>query len=359
MIKGLTIGRYSVPFPLIQGGMGVRISAHRLAGHVALNGGVGIIASAGLGLDHASYNGKNFITADSQALKDELKMAYAIAPDGVVGVNCMVAVNNYDEVVRAACEGGAKLIISGAGLPLKLPKLTVDFPHVALVPIVSSVKAAQLIARKWHKSCGRLPDAVVVEDPDTAGGHLGEKLENIGSGDYDQYATVRGVKSYFKDEWQLDIPVIAAGGIWDRDDLQYALAQGADAVQMGSRFVVTQECDADPAFKQAYVDCRKEDIGLMMSPAGLPGRALVANVEHIHDYDLERNLFCPSACLKKCAYKSGRERFCIVQALNRAYLGNTATGLIFCGSNAWKADRISSVREVFAELFPDVESQVG
>jgi NAD(P)H-dependent flavin oxidoreductase YrpB (nitropropane dioxygenase family) len=353
MLKGLTIGRYSVPYPVIQGGMGVRISAHRLAGHVALNGGIGIIASAGLGLDHTSFDGKNFVAADAQALKDELKKAYEIAPNGVIGVNCMVAVNNYADVVKAACEGGAKVLISGAGLPLSLPKLTADYPEVALVPIVSSVKAAELIARKWHKSTGRMPDAVVVEDPDTAGGHLGEKLENIGSGDYDQYATVRGVKAYFRDEWELDIPVIAAGGVWDRDDLQYALAQGADAVQMGTRFVVTEECDANSAFKQAYIDCRKEDIGLMMSPAGLPGRALNSNVEHIHDYDIERNLFCPCACLKKCSYKSGRERFCIVQALNRAHQGNTETGLIFCGTNAWKAERISTVREVFGELFPD------
>jgi NAD(P)H-dependent flavin oxidoreductase YrpB (nitropropane dioxygenase family) len=359
MIQGLTIGRYSVPLPLIQGGMGVRISAHRLAGHVALNGGIGIVASAGLGLEHESFDGRNFLSVDALALKDELKKAYEIAPEGVIGVNCMVAVNNYGEMVKAACEGGAKLIISGAGLPMALPKLTADYPQVALVPIVSSVKAAELIARKWHKSCGRLPDAVVVEDPDTAGGHLGEKLEKIGSGDYDQYATVRGVKAYFKEKWQLDIPIIAAGGVWDRKDIQYALTQGADAVQMGSRFVVTEECDADDAFKQAYINCRQEDIGLMMSPAGLPGRALVANVESIHDYDLERNLFCPCACLKRCSYKSGRERFCIVHALNRAHQGDVKTGLVFCGTNAWKAERITTVRELIAELFPEMMQQAG
>ena len=129
-----------------------------------------------------------------------------------------------------------------------------------------------MIARKWHKNYRRMPDAVVVEDPDTAGGHLGEKLENIGTGQYDQYKTVRAVKNYFKNEWKLDIPVIAAGGIWDRRDLQLALAQGADGVQIGTRFVVTEECDADDAFKQAYLDCTQDDIGLIMSPAGLPGQ---------------------------------------------------------------------------------------
>ena len=165
------------------------------------------------------------------------------------------------------------------------------------MPIVSSVKAAELIARKWAKY-DRLPDAVVVEDPDTAGGHLGEKLEKIGNGDYDQYATVRGVKAYFREAWQVEMPVIAAGGIWDRADLLQALAEGADGVQMASRFVCTEECDASDAFKQKYLDCQPEDIGLVMSPAGLPGRALVGNVEAIRQRDLDFEVTCPSGCLE-------------------------------------------------------------
>lgn len=353
MHKKLTIGQYTVPYPLIQGGMGVRVSGHRLAGHVALNGGIGIVATPGLALGSDSATGDNYFADDRQALLDELRKAYEIAPQGVIGVNCMVAVSNYDEVVRTSCEGGAKLIISGAGLPLGLPGLTADYPDVALVPIVSSLKAAQLIARKWHKSFKRLPDAIVVEDPDTAGGHLGEKPERIGSGEYDQYATVRAVKEYFSVEWDLQIPVIAAGGIWDRGDLEHALAEGADGVQMGTRFVVTEECDVADEFKQAYLDCTPSDIGLMMSPAGLPGRALIGNVAAIRQRDLDVDLFCPAGCLKKCAYKENRERFCIVQALDRAQKGDRDTGLIFCGSNAWKADRISTVKEVFEELFGD------
>ncbi len=352
MLEGLTIGKHSVPFPLIQGGMGVRISGARLAGHVALNGGVGIIAAAGLALGSDIYDGHNFFAADRQGVLDELRKAYEIAPRGVIGVNCMVAVSNYNDIVHAACEGGAKLIISGAGLPMSLPGLTADFPDVALVPIVSSIKAAELIARKWHKTYKRFPDAVVVEDPDTAGGHLGEKLERIGIGEYDQYATVRGVKNYFKNKWNLRVPVIAAGGIWDRQDLQYALAQGADGVQMGTRFVTTEECDADDAFKQAYLDCTQEDIGLIMSPAGLPGRAIKKNIEQVRRHDIDLDVHCPTGCLKKCAYRDKREYFCIIQALDRAQKGDTETGLIFCGSNAWKADRISTVKEIFSELFP-------
>lgn len=313
------------------------------------------IAPAKLALNSEHYDGKNFFAADRQALIDELRKAYEIAPEGVIGVNCMVAVSNYDDVVKASCEGGAKLIISGAGLPMNLPGLTVDYPDVALVPIVSSVKAAELITRKWQKSFQRFPDAVVVEDPDTAGGHLGEKPEKIGTGEYDQYATVRGVKAYFKEKWNQDIPVIAAGGVWDRQDLQYALDQGADGVQMGTRFVVTEECDAADSFKQAYIQCSKEDIGLIMSPAGLPGRAIKGNLEQIRRRDLDANQRCPSGCLKKCAYKAGRERFCIVHALDRAQKGDMQTGLIFCGSNAWRAERIDTVKEVFEELFPPAE----
>ncbi|MDF1579818.1 MAG: nitronate monooxygenase family protein [Desulfuromonadales bacterium] len=350
-IPSLTIGKHSVPYPLIQGGMGVRVSAANLAGAVAKCGGIGLVATAGLGLNSPHFDGKNFFSADPAALKDELRKAYAIAPDGVIGTNCMVAVSNYETIVRASCEGGAKIIVSGAGLPLNLPELTADFPDIALVPIASSIKAAELIARKWHKSYNRLPDAVVVEDPDTAGGHLGEKMEKIGDGSYDQYATVRGVKAYFQEMWGVDIPVIAAGGIWDRADLLHALAEGADGVQMASRFVCTEECDASDEFKQMYLDCRKEDIGLIMSPAGLPGRAILTHFDKIRERDVALKLRCPTACLKKCTYKSSQERFCIVHALDRAQRGDTETGLVFCGTNAWKADKITTVQAIFNELF--------
>ncbi|PLX82215.1 MAG: nitronate monooxygenase [Desulfuromonas sp.] len=347
----MRIGQHESLFPLVQGGMGVRVSAAGLAGHVARCGGVGLIATAGIAINSPRYDGSNYFATEALALKDELAKAYAIAPDGIIGTNCMVAVTDYAEMVKASCEGGAKLIVSGAGLPLNLPELTADWPEVALVPIVSSVKAAELICRKWAKAYDRLPDAVVVEDPDTAGGHLGEKLEKIGDGSYDQYATVRGVKAYLASEWHLDIPVIAAGGIWDRSDLLHALEQGADGVQMASRFVCTEECDADMAFKQAYLDCRAEDIGLIMSPAGLPGRALMANVAKIRERDLAYLSGCPTGCLRKCTFKSEGERFCIVHALDRAQRGDTETGLIFCGTNAWRATRIETVQEVFNELF--------
>jgi NAD(P)H-dependent flavin oxidoreductase YrpB (nitropropane dioxygenase family) len=263
----------------------------------------------------------------------------------------MVALTDYNDLVTASCAAGAKLIVSGAGLPLHLPSLTAEYPDVALVPIVSSVRAAELVARKWAKTYDRLPDAVVVEDPDTAGGHLGEKLENIGTGDYDQYATVRGVKSLFEDAWATNIPVIAAGGIWDRGDLLDALDQGADGVQMATRFVCTEECDAADSFKDAYLRSTPDDIGLLMSPAGLPGRALVNNVASIRERDISSNARCTATCLKKCTYRNDSQRFCILHALDRAYRGDAETGLIFCGTNAWKSDRITTVQEIFDELF--------
>jgi nitronate monooxygenase len=350
-MKPLQIGRYTVRYPVIQGGMGVRISGGSLAGHVAKCGGVGLVAAAGIALNSSFYNGKNYLQAEPEAFKAELRKAYEIAPDGIIGVNVMVALADFEQLVASAIDGGAKVIVCGAGLPLTLPGLTAHAPEVALVPIVSSVRAAQLIVKKWEKGYNRLPDAIVVEDPETAGGHLGEKMENIGVGTYDQYQTIRDIKAFLQADYAQDIPVIAAGGIWDRADMLHALAEGADGVQMSSRFVPTVECDADPAFKEAYLNCRQEDIGLIMSPAGLPGRAILGNRDNIRQYDLDHGTPCRMGCLKKCSYKESGERFCIVTALDRAQRGDTATGLVFCGTNAWKADRITTVQEIFDELF--------
>ena len=219
--------------------------------------------SLGIALNSKFYNGKNYFQADAEAFKDELRKAYEIAPDGIIGVNVMVALSDFEQLVKAAIEGGAKVIVCGAGLPMSLPELTAHAPDVALVPIVSSVRAAQLIAKKWYKSFHRLPDAVVVEDPDTAGGHLGEKMENIETGEYDQYETVRQVKEFFSSEYGVPVPVIAAGGIWGREELEHALAEGADGVQMATRFVCTEECDADDAFKQKYIECRALRISVL------------------------------------------------------------------------------------------------
>ncbi len=360
MIRPLQIGKYTVKYPLIQGGMGVRISGGSLAGHIAKAGGVGLVAAAGIAMNSEFFNGRNYFQAETEAFKAELKKAYEIAPDGIIGVNVMVALSDFEQLVAAAIEGGAKVIVCGAGLPLTLPGLTAHAPDVALVPIVSSIRAAQLIVKKWDKGYHKLPDAIVVEDPDTAGGHLGEKMECIGTGDYDQYGTIRGIKAYLKAEFpEASIPVIAAGGIWDRQDLLHALDEGADGVQMSTRFVCTKECDASDAFKKAYLDCRKEDIGLIMSPAGLPGRAILANQDKVRQYDIDHKTVCRMGCLKKCSYKESGERFCIVSSLDRSQRGDVETGLVFCGTNAWKSDRITTVQEIFNELFAEQEVELS
>lgn len=348
-IAPLRIGTHELRFPLVQGGMGVRISGSRLAGAVARCGGLGVVATAALGF---RSGGKGRIdAAGERETAAEVRRAIQGSGGGVIGVNCMVALKEYDRVVRAACEAGARVVISGAGLPFTLPGLTADFPEVALVPIVSSLRAAEAIARRWSSRHGRLPDAVVVEDPDTAGGHLGDRMEIIGDGSRDHYGTVRAIRAMFRTEWEVEVPVITAGGVWGRVEFLRALAQGADGVQMATRFVVTEECDADVRFKQAYLDARPEDIGLIRSPVGMPGRALRANVERIAAADRDRRFTCPASCLHDCSYRDSREGFCLVEALSRAQEGDVESGLVFCGTNAWRAERIGTVREVFEEIF--------
>jgi len=331
--------------------MGVRVSAGRLAGAVARCGGVGLVATAGIGFGRGLPRGERLADANEQATREEVARAVSLAAGGVVGINCMVAARWMDRVVPAACDAGAKVVVCGAGLPLALPELTNSHPEVALVPIVSSERAARVIARRWERSHGRLPDAVVVEDPDTAGGHLGARLEEIGTGACDHYGTVRAVGAMFRAEFGAAVPVIAAGGVWGREEFWRALDEGADAVQMATRFVVTEECDAAPAFKQAYLDARKEDIGLVRSPVGMPGRALAANVERIRQHDLDRGFRCSVACLEACGWRDHGSEFCIMEALARAQAGDVETGLVFCGTNAWRAERIGTVREVFEEIF--------
>lgn len=348
-LQPLALGRQTVRFPLIQGGMGVRISGARLAGAVARCGGVGVVATAALGF---RSGGKGRIeAAGERATRLEVARAVEGGRGGVVGVNCMVALREYDRVVPAACDAGARVILSGAGLPFALPGLTAAHPEVALVPIVSSLRAAELITRRWERRHGRLPDAVVVEDPDTAGGHLGESPERIGTGERDHYGTIRAVKEMFLRVWQARIPVIAAGGVWGREEFLHAMDQGADGVQMATRFVVTEECDADRRFKEAYLSARPEDIGLIQSPVGMPGRALRANVERIAAADRDRSFTCPASCLEACSYRDEGRGFCLVEALSRAQSGDVETGLVFCGTNAWRAERIGTVREVFEEIF--------
>lgn len=348
----LKIGKYTPRYPLIQGGMGVRISGPSLAGAVAKAGGIGTIASVGLAVASEIFNGKNYFEANQIVLKEDIATAKKAANGGILAVNAMVAITDYDLHIKAACEGGTDIIISGAGLPLKLPELTKDFPDVALVPIVSSKKAADLIVRRWGKLYGRLPDAFVVETPLYAGGHLGvTKMEQVMDEALSLEIVIPELVGYINDVVKADIPVIGAGGIWDRGDMEKVFAMGAKGIQMGTRFATTVEGDADIRFKQALIDATEEDVVIIKSPVGIPGRALRSPfIQKYLDGTVESKP-CFANCLSHCSYRTEKKAFCIAQALVDAYRGNWEEGLFFCGSNVSRIHKMETVDEIFGDLF--------
>ena len=345
----LCVGERQLRLPLIQGGMGVGISLSGLAGAVAKEGGVGLISTAQIGWREPDFD-RDPIGANLRALAAELRKARELAGGGMVGFNIMVATRRYEAYVRAAAEAGADLIVSGAGLPVDLPKYAAGFP-VKLAPIVSSQKAANLICRLWDRRYHTVPDLVVVEGPE-AGGHLGfsrEEAESLTREAYGQEIRriLDTVKEYGK-KYGKEIPVAVAGGIFDRRDVAWALEElGADAVQVATRFVTTWECDAPQAFKDASLQAGKEDLVITQSPVGMPGRA-IAN-SFLRQGSHPRPRLCHQ-CLEHC--QPDRIPYCITDALVHAAEGDTGHALIFCGSNAWKCRQMESVHQVVADLFP-------
>jgi nitronate monooxygenase len=335
--------------------MGVRVSASRLAGAVARAGGIGTIASVALGLSSKYFTGKqSYFEANRLALADEIAAARKAAPDGIIAVNNMVALTDYETMVRTSAEHGANVIISGAGLPMQLPEFTSGFPDVALVPIVSSMKAASLIVRKWEKAYHRLPDAFIVEAPGTAGGHLGAKLEEVDSAAMSLDAVVPALVKYVSEELKADMPVIAAGGVWNREDVLHSFSLGAKGVQMGTRFVCTYECDAADEFKKMYMDATEKDVVLIKSPVGLPGRAIKNPFTEqilLGPYPGHK---CIANCLKHCSFKKDKIGFCIATALTKAHTGDVDHGLVFCGSNVGRCTGLVHVQDIMDELFPAV-----
>ena len=360
-LPSLNIGQYTTRYPIIQGGMGIRISGAGLAAAVANAGGIGIISAIGLGMHSAYFDPrepspkkrhKNFLEANCLALIDELQKARALSPQGIIGVNVMVAVHGYELLVKTAVQNGANLVISGAGLPLKLPAYTADAPTVALIPIVSSARTAKIICQKWQRQCGRLPDAIVVENPNSAGGHLGAKRQDLDSPQLEAEQVFPELIAYLRDELRQDIPLIAAGGIWDRADIDRVLALGARGVQIGTRFITTEECDADRRYKEFHLNARSEDVVVVSSPVGLPGRALRNPfVEQILTGATSKSQEpCLVNCLKVCKFRDNRDTYCILRALDRAAQGDVETGLVFAGSHAGRAEKILPVAELMAEL---------
>ena len=275
LMKCLELGDKCAKYPVIQGGMGVGVSLSQLAGAVAHAGGVGVISSAQIGFDEPDFK-TNTREANVRALTRHIKNALAMKREGLVGVNVMVALKDYREHVRTAAQAGADIIISGAGLPVDLPELVAG-TGTKIAPIVSSVKAVKVILSMWERKYKRTADMVVIEGPE-AGGHLGFSREDIESGIRERFDDeIRGIIECVKgyaERFGVHIPVIAAGGIFNGDDVRHVLSLGADGVQAATRFVATKECDASDAYKQAYIDASADDITIIKSPVGMPGRAL-------------------------------------------------------------------------------------
>ena len=351
-LPGLKIGNVTSKYPIIQGGMGVGISLSNLSSAVSEAGGIGIIASVALGINSRFFTGPpSYREANKQALADELSKAFALSDKGNIGTNCMVALTDFENMVRTSLESGARLIISGAGLPMILPEYARDFPDVALVPIVSSKKAAKLIFRRWEKNYKRIPDALVVETPNYAGGHLGSVRSGVGKEEFLLERVIPELREYLNVEMGINIPVIAAGGIWDRDDIDRMISIGADGVQMATRFICTYECDAPDEFKNAILKAGEADVVLVDSPVGLPGRGVRNDfVRSLEEGTFQGDGKCFVNCLRRCSYRDRGEGFCIATALINAQKGDLREGLVFSGSNVGRCIRMVSVRDVFREL---------
>ncbi|NMC40355.1 MAG: nitronate monooxygenase [Bacteroidales bacterium] len=347
-MKPLIIGNLSASVPIVQGGMGVGISLSGLASAVANEGGIGVISSAGLGLLYKGLTG-NFLQDNISGLKEEIRKARE-KTRGIIGVNIMVAMTNFADMVKTSIAEKADIIFAGAGLPLDLPSFLTKESLTKLVPIVSSARALKIICEKWLKGFNYLPDAVVVEGP-KAGGHLGFREEQIGDSDYSLEKLVPEISAEIKtweEKYSKPIPLVAGGGIYTGKDIKNIMDLGASGVQMGTRFVTTEECDAPMAFKQSYIDASEKDIEIIKSPVGLPGRAILSDFLRKVKEGTKQPLRCPFHCIRTCDISSSP--YCIITALLNALKGNFRNGFAFAGTNAFRATSISTVKEVFSDL---------
>jgi len=358
----LRIGNLTAKIPIIQGGMGVGISLSRLASAVANEGGIGVISATGIGMLEPDFN-KNMQEANRRALRREILNARQ-ATKGIIGVNILVALTDYFDLLETTVEAGADIVFIGAGLPLRLPESLLGQGlgkiRTKFIPIVSSARTAKLIFQYWGYHFGRLPDGVVVEGP-MAGGHLGYKKEQLNDPDYRLEKilpeVIAAVKPY-QEKSSVPIPVIAAGGIYTGADIYKFIKMGAQGVQMATRFVGTFECDASDEFKQAYIRSKKEDLVIIDSPVGMPGRAI--RNKFLDDVSLGKKMpyQCGWQCLKTCDVSNSP--YCICIALTNAKKGHLGQGFAFAGANAYRVDSIIPVRELISILTKEYsEAAVG
>jgi nitronate monooxygenase len=349
--QALRIGDLTAPLPIIQGGMGVGVSLSGLAAAVANEGGIGVIACAGIGMIEADLF-TNFLAANTRALRKEIRRARELS-SGLLGVNIMVALSNFGELVKTSLEEGVDIIFSGAGLPLDLPNYRRGCDHTKLVPIVSSGRAARIIAKRWTERYDYPPDAIVVEGP-RAGGHLGFKPEQIGDPAYALESLLAEVLTEitpFEVKAGRPIPVIPGGGIYTGADIYRFVQLGAAGVQMATRFVTTHECDASASFKDAYIQATPEDLVIIKSPVGMPGRAI--RNQFLKDVEAGKRMpfTCPYHCIITCDYLNSP--YCIALALINAQRGRMGHGFAFAGENSHRATEILSVKELVATLLDE------
>jgi nitronate monooxygenase len=357
----LTIGSIRARIPIIQGGMGVGISLSGLASAVAKTGAIGVIATAGIGQFEPDCF-TNFKEANKRALRKEIIKAKTNT-DGIIGVNIMVALSDFDDLVQCAVDEHADVLFLGAGLPLKLPATlplnSLGSLHTKFAPIVSSGRAADLIFKSWAKHFNHVPDAVVVEGP-MAGGHLGFKKEQISAPDYALEKilpdVLAAVKPY-EQKFGKSIPVIAGGGIYTGQDICKFMQMGAAGVQIATRFVATYECDAADEFKQAFIKCKKEDIVIIDSPVGLPGRAIRCDFLDRVRSGIKEKFECPWKCLKSCDFKN--VPYCIALALTNAKIGDMEHGFAFAGANVFRVDKLVSVKELIDGLMDELQQCIS
>lgn len=356
-LKSLKIGKHTIKYPIFQGGMGVGISWDNLAGSVSREGGLGIISCVGTGyykqmefvekiVSSKPFEAINFYS--KRALNEIFKNARKLCGENPLGANILYAINDYGRVVRDACEAGANLIVTGAGLPLSMPEFTKNFPDVALVPIVSSAKALKILCRRWEAKHKRVPDAVVVEGP-LSGGHQGFSYEEC----FKEENRLENVFPRVLEEakkWG-NIPLIAAGGIWDRVDIDRFLAMGASGVQMATRFLGTFECDAR-AYNEVMLQTQESDIELVKSPVGYPARAIKRGVLQRLKEGNAPKIRCVSNCVAPCnrGVEAKAAGYCIADSLGAGYRGDMQNGLFFTGANGHRIKKIISVKELFSEL---------
>lgn len=347
----LKIGNKTLDLPIVQGGMGVGVSLANLAGNVAKCGGLGVISAAQIGFKEDDFE-TNTYEANYRALEKNIKEAKRISGNnGMIGVNIMCVTTNYEEMVKKASSSGADIITSGAGLPKNLPEL-IKGTNTMIAPIVSSDRAANLICKLWTTKYNYVPDMIVVEGP-KAGGHLGFKLEELNNEDvniFDIVSKVKKVAKQYEEKYKKNIPVIAAGGIYDGKDVVNAFKHNADGVQIATRFVATEECDADIKFKESYVKATKDDIVIIKSPVGMPGRAIKNKfLDNLPEFKLKKCFNCIKTCDKKTI------PYCITQALINSVNGDVDNGLIFCGDNVDRIDKITTVKDVIEELVKEAK----